>query len=120
MLITLQYCTGFSIHQHDSATGIHVFPIMNPPPLSLPVPSLWVVSVHQSQVSSIMPRTWTGDSYGKIRERQSGYGIDMFIIKICNFNIFLNVYFYPNFPSLKIMFSVEVTSEFFCHVKNDV
>ena len=53
-LITLQYCIGFAIHQHESATGIHVFPILNPPPSSLPIPSLWVVSVRQPQASSIM------------------------------------------------------------------
>ena len=57
-LITLHYCIGFAIHQHKSATGIHVFPILNPPPSSLPIPPLWVISAHQPQASSIMHRTW--------------------------------------------------------------
>ena len=61
--LTLQYCIGFAIYQKESATGIHVFPILNPPPSSLPIPSLWVVPEHQPQASSIVHRTWTGDSF---------------------------------------------------------
>ena len=30
--LTLQYCIGFAIYQNESATGIPVFPILNPPP----------------------------------------------------------------------------------------
>ena len=36
LLLTLQYCIGFGIYQHESTTGIPAFPILNPPPSSLP------------------------------------------------------------------------------------
>ena len=53
----------FAIHQHASAMGVHVFPILNPPPTSLPILSLWVVPVQQPQASYILHQTWTDDSF---------------------------------------------------------
>ena len=62
LFLNLQYCISFAKHGNESATGIPVLPILNPPPSSL-LPSLWVVPVHQPQASSIVHRTWTGDSF---------------------------------------------------------
>ena len=53
----LQYCIGFAIHQHESTTGVHEFPILNPPPTAHPISSLWIIPVHQPQASCILYRT---------------------------------------------------------------
>ena len=90
----LQYCIGFSIHQHESTTGVHVFPILNPPPTSLPIPSLWVIPVHQPQASWIMHQTWTGDSFH--------------IYYTC-FNAIL-----PNHPTLSLSHRVQQTVLYIC------
>ena len=39
-LITLQHCSGFAIHWHESAMGVHMFPILNPPSHLPPHPIL--------------------------------------------------------------------------------
>ena len=57
MLITLQYCIGFVIYQRETTMGVHMFPILNPPPTFLPVPSLKVIPVHQPQASCILYQT---------------------------------------------------------------
>ena len=58
-LVTLQYCsyfTIFTIHWHESAMDLHVFPIPIPPPTYLSIPSLWVFTVHQPwALVSIIP-----------------------------------------------------------------
>jgi len=94
-LITLQYRIDFAIHQHKSATGVHVFPILNPPPTSLPVPSLWVIPVHQPQASWILHWTWTGDSF--------------LIWYYTCFNAIL-----PNHPTLSLSHRVQKTVLYIC------
>ena len=93
LFLTLQYCIGFAIHQHESTTGVHVFPILNPPPTSFSIPSLWVMPVHQPQASCILHRTWTGDSF--------------FIWYYTCFNAIL-----PNHPPLHLPQSPKKTSSF--------
>ena len=66
----LQYCIGFAIHQHEFAMGVHVFPILNPPPTSLPIPSLWVIAFIHSPPEN-QGCTWNG---AKLSSFEMTYG----------------------------------------------
>ena len=58
-LITLQLVV-FAIHWYESAVGVYVSPILNPPPTSIPIPSLRLTPVYWPWVPCIMHQTWTG------------------------------------------------------------
>ena len=64
--------------------------VPHPEPSSLPVPSLWVIPVHQPQASTTVHQIWTGDSFH-------------IWYYIC-FNVIL-----PNHPTLSLSLRVQKT-----------
>ena len=54
--ITLQYFIGFAIHQHESAMGVHMFPILNPSPTPYHLSGLSQCTSPKHPVSCMEPR----------------------------------------------------------------
>ena len=70
-------------------------PSWTPPPSSRPIPSLWVIPVHQPQESSIVHWTWAGDSF-----------------HIWYYTCFNAIF--PNHPTLSLSHRVQKTIQYVC------
>ena len=62
-LITLQYGSGFCHTLTWVSHGCTCVPHPEPPPTSHPIPSLWVIPVHQPWAPCLMHQSWTGDLF---------------------------------------------------------
>ena len=63
LYFTLQYCIGFGIHWHESATGVHELSHMNPSPISHPTSSLWIIPLAASILHPALNIDWRFVSY---------------------------------------------------------
>ena len=62
-LITLQYCSGFCHTLTWISHGCTSVPHPEPPPYTLPIPSLKVIPMHHPWAPCLMHWTWTGDLF---------------------------------------------------------
>ena len=101
-LITLHYCVGFATHWHESATSVHVFPILSPrshlPPHLIPQghPS----APARSTLSHALNLDWQFVSHMIIY---------MFQCNVSMFNAIL-----PNHPTLALSHRVQKTVVYIC------
>ena len=82
--LTSQYCIDFAIYQYETATGIHLFPILNPPPSPYHPSGSSQCTSPKHPVSCIKPGLATRFIYDIIYVKNFFFNVDHFLKSLSN------------------------------------